>query len=122
MFIVAIIGLFGNFISAWLLFKDSKDSLNIRSAYLHILSDGLSSVGVLIAGLIIMFYHVYVLDTILTIGIAIYILIESYSMLRETIDILMEGTPEDLDISKVVSTINELDGCKKYSPYSHLEN
>lgn len=112
MFVVAIIGLFGNFISAWLLFKDSKGNLNIRSVYLHILSDGLSSVGVLIAGIVIMYFHVYILDTILTIGIAIYILAESYSMLRETIDILMEGTPEDVDIAKIVSTINTLDGVR----------
>ena len=112
MFVVAIIGFFGNFISAWLLFKGSKDSLNIRSAYLHILSDGLSSVGVLVAGLLIMYFHIYVLDTILTIGIAIYILVESYSMLRETIDILMEGTPENVDIGKVVQHINTLDGVK----------
>lgn len=112
MFIVAIIGLLGNFISAGLLFRDSKKNLNMRSAYLHILSDGLSSIGVLIAGLVIMFYHVYILDTILTIGIAAYILIESYSMLRETIDILMEGAPEDLDISEVISSTSSLEGVK----------
>lgn len=112
MFVIAIIGLFGNFISAWLLFKDSKGNLNIRSSYLHILSDGLSSVGVLIAGILIMFYHIYILDTILTIVIALYILMESYSMLRETIDILMEGTPREIDINKMVEALNLLEGIK----------
>lgn len=108
MLIIAIIGFVGNFLSAWLLFKGSKDNLNIRSAYLHILSDGLSSVGVIIASLLIMYFHIYILDTLLTIGIAIYILIESYHMLRETISILMEGTPEDIDLEELADDISTL--------------
>ncbi|HKJ31090.1 MAG TPA: cation diffusion facilitator family transporter [Balneolales bacterium] len=108
MLIVAIIGLFGNFISAWLLFKGSKDNINIRSAYLHILSDGLSSIGVIVASLLIMYFHIYILDTILTIGIAIYILIESYGMLKETIGILMESTPEDIDLEELASDISTI--------------
>lgn len=101
MFWVAIVGLFGNFITAALLFKESKDNLNMKSAYIHILSDGLSSVGVIIGGWLIFKYQIYVIDTILTVGIGAYILWHSWHMLRETIDILMESKPDGLDLSEL---------------------
>jgi cobalt-zinc-cadmium efflux system protein len=98
MFVVAIVGLMGNVITAALLFKDSKENLNMKSAYIHILSDALSSVGVIIGGWLILKYQWYIVDTILTIGIGAYILWHSYHMLRETIDILMEAKPEDINL------------------------
>ena len=101
MFWVAIIGLAGNLITAGLLFKDSKENLNLRSAYIHILSDALSSVGVIIGGWLIIQYQWFVVDTILTILIGGYILWHSYHMLRETIDILMEAKPEHLDLENL---------------------
>lgn len=105
MFWVAIIGLLGNFITAALLFKDAKNSLNLKSAYIHILSDGLSSVGVIIGGWLILKYEWFFVDTILTIGIGVYILWHSYHMLRETIDILMQSTPNEIDIPELQSKI-----------------
>jgi len=101
MFVVAIVGLLGNFITAVLLYRDSKENINIKSAYIHILSDGLSSVGVIIAGWLILQYQLYITDTILTLIISGYILWQSYFMLRHTIDILMEGTPADIDLGEV---------------------
>ncbi len=109
MFWVAIVGLLGNFITAALLFKDSKENLNLKSAYIHILSDGLSSVGVIIGGWLILKYEWYVVDTILTIGIGAYILWHSYHMLRETIDILMQSTPSEIDIPDMKDRIEMLD-------------
>ena len=113
MFWVAIVGLFGNFITAALLFRESKNNLNMRSAFIHILSDGLSSVGVIIGGWLILKYQWYIVDTILTVGIGAYILWHSYYMLRETIDILMESTPEDIDLAELqhsMEGINEVCG------------
>lgn len=109
MFWVAIIGLFGNFITAALLFKESKENLNMRSAYIHILSDGLSSVGVIIGGWLIYKYQWYIIDTILTIGIGAYILYHSYHMLRETIDILMQAKPEQLDLKELESRMKSVE-------------
>lgn len=103
MFWVAIVGLIGNFVTAALLWKDSKDDINMRSAFIHILSDGLSSVGVIIGGWLILEYQLYIIDTILTLIIGAYILWHSYYMLRETINILMESKPEDIDISELTS-------------------
>lgn len=98
MLVVATIGLVANFVSAAILFKDARNSLNIRSAFLHILSDGVSSVAVVAGGIVILLYDFHLIDPILTLAISIYLLIHSYRMLRQTIDILMEATPRDVDI------------------------
>lgn len=105
MFWVAIVGLIGNFVTAALLWKDSKNSLNMRSAFIHILSDGLSSVGVIIGGWLILEYQWYIVDTILTMIIGVYILWHSYYMLRETINILMESKPEHLNIKELTEAM-----------------
>ncbi len=113
MFWVAIIGLAGNVITAVLLFKDSKENLNLKSAYIHILSDAFSSVGVIVGGWLIMQYQWYIVDTILTLLIGVYILWHSYHMLRETIDILMESKPDNLDLIKLeekMKSVNEVCG------------
>lgn len=110
MFVVAVIGLLGNFITAGLLFSKSKDNINIRSAYIHILSDGLSSIGVIIGGILILNYQLYIVDTILTLIIGVYILWHSYHMLRTTIDILMESTPGDINLNKVITSMSAVDG------------
>lgn len=110
MFIVAIIGLLGNVITAVLLYRSSKENLNIRSAYIHIMSDAFSSVGVIIAGFLIIQYKVYVIDTILTLIIAGYILWHSYYMLRKTTNILMESTPTNIEIPDVQQAMTEIRG------------
>ena len=108
MLIVAIVGLIGNFATVGLLFKSSKGSLNIKSSFIHMLSDGLSSIGVVIGGFLIIEYHLYIIDTILTILIALYILGHSYHMLRETINILMESTPGDIDIDELIQEVSKI--------------
>ncbi len=110
MFVVAVVGLIGNFVTALLLYRSSQENINIRSAYIHILSDGLSSVGVIIAGYLILQYQLFVVDTILTLLIAGYILWQSYYMLRETIDILMESTPSEIKIPEVTSAMQQVAG------------
>lgn len=113
MFVVAIIGLLGNVITALLLYRSSKENINIRSAYIHIMSDALSSVGVIVAGWLILQYQVYVVDTILTLLIAGYILWQSYYMLRKTIDILMESTPRELELDEVTKAMQQVDGVRE---------
>lgn len=108
MFVVALIGLWGNLVTAILLHPNSKENINIRSAYIHIISDALSSVGVILAGWLILQYQWFIVDTILTILIAGYILIQSYYMLRKTIDILMEGTPADINLDEITRTMQQV--------------
>jgi len=102
MLIITIIGLLSNFASILILLKDAKKNINIKSAFLHLLGDTFSSVGVLIAALCIIFFpNLYFLDPIISIAIALYIIKESFSIFLESINILMQGKPKHLSIKKI---------------------
>ena len=109
MLVVAVIGLAANVATAVLLFRDAKESLNIRSTFLHIITDAVSSVGVVLGGVLILYYQVYLVDPILTLLISLYILYHSYEMLRETVDILMEGVPKNIDLDQLRAEVEALD-------------
>ncbi|MBC7320821.1 cation transporter, partial [bacterium] len=112
MIIVAIIGLIANLISVLILREDSHKSLNVRSAYIHLLSDTLSSVGVVIGGLLIHFYRFYYIDPILTFLIGIYIVRETLTIIGETVEILMQAVPKSIDLKKIKEEIEALDEVK----------
>ncbi len=101
MFIVAGIGLLANLFSVLLLRKSSRGNLNIKSAYLHLIGDTLSSVAVIIGGVLIYFYQIYWVDPVITILIGLYIMKETWHILKKTVDILMQGVPESIDVSQI---------------------
>lgn len=101
MSIVAAVGLIANIIGTILLKRDSKNSLNIRSSYMHLLSDSVSSVVVILGAIAIAYWKVYWIDPVLTLLIGIYIVYESYDILSNAIHILMEGTPPHVDVEKI---------------------
>jgi len=101
MFWVALVGLTGNVLSVYILHSDSKRSLNVKSAYVHLIGDAAASFAVIAGGVLILYYDLFIIDPILTIGIAIYIMYSCYQMLKETISILMEATPEDIDVDSI---------------------
>ena len=106
MLIVTIIGLLGNLFSVFLIFKDSKKNINIKSAFLHLLGDTISSLGVLIVALILMFFkNLYILDPIISILIAIYIIKEAISIFWESINLLMQGIPKGLNTDKIIKRL-----------------
>lgn len=109
MLIVAVIGLAANVIGMILLRKDSGESMNIRSSYLHLLTDTISSVAVILGGLAIYYFDVYWIDPLLTVIIGVYILKESYSIVIDSVHVLMEGAPKEINIDEVVESISELD-------------
>ncbi|WP_251545539.1 cation diffusion facilitator family transporter [Limosilactobacillus caecicola] len=109
MLIVAVIGLIANLVSAALLHAGSHDSLNIKATYLHVLSDSLSSVAVIIGAIILMFVDVTWLDPLLTIAVAIYIAYEAWPIIRKTIEILMQSAPQ-LDYPAIEKDILAIDG------------
>ncbi|MCX8093686.1 MAG: cation diffusion facilitator family transporter, partial [Candidatus Goldbacteria bacterium] len=80
MLLIAFIGLIGNGLSVLLLFKNSKENINIKSAFLHLLGDTISSITVIIIAIILLFKPIYILDTILSILISVYIIKESFSI------------------------------------------
>lgn len=101
MSIVAAVGLIANIIGTILLKRDSKDSINIRSAYMHLLSDSVSSVAVILGAIAIAVWKISWVDPVLTLLIGIYIVHESYEILSEAIHVLMEGTPPQIDVEKI---------------------
>lgn len=105
---VASIALTANLLAVLLLRRDSKHSINIRSAYVHLSSDALASVAVIISGLAIHFFHFMYLDAITAFLIVAYVLRESYAILKEAVDILMQSTPADIDIDKIKSAVEAL--------------
>jgi len=112
MLIIATIGLSINIVSALILSKPSRLSLNIKGAFLHILSDTFSSFSVIMGGIIISFTKFYLIDTLLGIGISILIFNGSYQLLKEAINILMEGTPKGLKIKDIINEIVKVKGVK----------
>ncbi|NOX77088.1 MAG: cation transporter [Gammaproteobacteria bacterium] len=108
--IVAGIALVVDVGTAVLTYRMSKNSINMRAAFLHNVSDALASVGVIIAGTLILFYEWYWTDTLITLLIAAYVLYQSATLLPQTIHLLMQGTPDNLVIDDVIHTMEQVEG------------
>lgn len=101
MLIVAVIGLLGNGISVILIKEDSHRNINVKSAYLHLMSDTLSSVAVVGGGILMYYYGLYWIDPVLTVLIGIYVMKEGYGIIKESVEILMQSAPEGIDIQVI---------------------
>jgi cobalt-zinc-cadmium efflux system protein len=110
MLIIALVGLIANIITAQLLKKHQQHDLNIHSAFLHVVGDALSSIGVIISGMIMLFTGWIIIDPIISVVICIFLFVGSWRVLRSSIHILFEGTPEGISISEVARAIAEIDG------------
>jgi len=91
-----------------LLKAGSKDNINIRSAYFHLLSDTISSVAVIIGAVFIIFFQIYWIDPVLTILISLYILNETFKIVKEAVDMVMMSSPADIDISEIKKLLEAL--------------
>jgi len=109
---LSLLGILANGYSVLLLKKDAEKNMNMRSAYLHLFTDMMASVAVLIGGLLMKFYEIYWIDSVLTFAIAIYLIIMGYQLLRDSIRVLMLFTPEDIQVKEIVILINKLEGIK----------
>lgn len=108
MIIVAFIGLMANLFSVFLLEKDSHGSLNIRSSYLHLLGDTISSVGVVLGGVAIKLWSITWIDPLVTLLISLYIMKEAWHVVKKTIDILMQSSPP-LDYDSIKKDIEAIE-------------
>ena len=110
--VIAAIGIVLNAVAVYLLHKSSEADLNMRAVYLHFLSDALSSVGVMVGGIVIYYFDAYWIDPALTVLIGLYILKESYEILKESANILMQGTPKTVDIDEIAEELEKMDAIK----------
>ncbi|MBN9387778.1 MAG: cation transporter [Chloroflexi bacterium] len=88
--------------------RASKDDLNVRSAFIHLLGDALSSLGVIIAGLIMWFTGLAIFDPLVSILIGLFILWSSWSIIKEATNVLLEGIPEGLDMVSLMHDLMEI--------------
>lgn len=111
MLYIALLGLIINLIVAFFLLKgDSKENLNIRSALLHVIGDLLGSVGAIIAGVLILLFGWYLADPIASVIVAILIIISGYRVTKDSLHVLMEGKPTNINPKEVISELVSLDG------------
>ena len=107
MFIISVIGLIVNIIVAIIMFKsgDTSHNLNMRGAFIHVLGDLLGSLGAIIASILIYVFNFTIADPIASILVSIIILKSAIGISRSSLNILMEGTPSDVNLDKIMSTI-----------------
>ncbi|MBJ15883.1 MAG: cation transporter [Legionellaceae bacterium] len=111
--IIAIIALIVDIITAMLTYKESKKSMNIKAAFLHNLTDALASVGVVVAGTLILLYNWLWVDAAVTFLISAYVLWQGLREIPKAIHLLMEGAPYDVDIAEIIDGVERLGGVKE---------
>ncbi|HEY5470871.1 MAG TPA: cation diffusion facilitator family transporter [Bacteroidales bacterium] len=109
---LAALGILFNGLSALLIKKDAEDSINMRSAYLHLFTDMMTSIAVLAGGFVIKFLDWYWIDGVLSIGIAIYLVYSSWGIFYEAIRIFMQFTPSHINIEEIAQKVTHLKGVK----------
>jgi cobalt-zinc-cadmium efflux system protein len=110
MMLVASGGLFVNIACAWVLHGDHKDDLNVRGAWLHVMGDALGSVGAIVAGALMSVYGWYTADPLFSILIGLLVVWSSWHLIRESTNVLLEGTPAHINLAAVEDAILETDG------------
>ncbi|MBE7446772.1 MAG: cation transporter [Planctomycetia bacterium] len=117
MFIIALIGLVANIACVYILKgnrhghgHEHEHSLNVRAAFLHMLGDTLSSVGVIIGAGIIYYTNWFIIDPVISVVICVLILIWSYKLVMESVEVLLEATPKGINIENVIDSLKQISG------------
>jgi cobalt-zinc-cadmium efflux system protein len=110
---LALLGIIVNGMSVIFLRKDAEHNINMKSAYLHLLTDMLASVAVLVGGLLMKFYGWFWVDSVMTIAIAIYLIVVGVKLLITSTKMLMLFTPDFIDIKELVREVHKIPGVNK---------
>jgi cobalt-zinc-cadmium efflux system protein len=113
MVLIASVGLVVNLVAVWLLRGSHRANLNIRGVFLHVLSDVLGSIGAIAAGVLIMWTGWHWVDPLTSVLIGLLILVSSFELVRESVDVLMQATPRHIDLAEVQRTLEAVDGVKR---------
>ncbi|WP_105956402.1 cation diffusion facilitator family transporter [Apilactobacillus quenuiae] len=109
MLIVAVVSTVANLVSTIMLNHGSKNNLNVKATYLHLLSDTLASIGIIIGGILIRLFGWNIIDPLVTIIVALYIMSETFPIISKTIKILMQGAPH-VDCYAIQKDLLNIDG------------
>lgn len=112
MLIISIVGLLVNILVAWIMMRgsDTENNLNMRGAYLHVISDMLGSIGAIAAALLMMFFGWGWADPLASVIVAVLVLRSGFFVTKSSLHILMEGTPANVDVNDLVQTIKKVEG------------
>lgn len=110
---MALLGIAVNGISALMLKKDAEHNINMKSAYLHLFTDMLASVAVLVGGLLMKYFGWFWVDSVMTILIAVYLIVVGIDLLKTSTKMLMLFTPEHIDIKEIVREVHKISGAGK---------
>ncbi len=110
---LSILGIVANGLSVILLKNDADKNLNMKSAYLHLMTDMLASVAVLIGGLLMKYLQWFWVDSVLTLAIAIYLIVVGFDLLKESTKMLMLFTPSHININEIVQEVHKIPGTDK---------
>jgi len=110
--IVGAVALGVNLVTAMLIRRGSQGDLNVRSAFVHLMGDVLASLGAVVAGVIIYFTGLNWLDPLVSVFIGLLILWNAWAIVRETVDILLESSPRDVDMSAVLRDMLQVEGVR----------
>ncbi|HEX2262031.1 MAG TPA: cation diffusion facilitator family transporter [Candidatus Binatia bacterium] len=113
MMVVASVGLLVNIVAGAILYGSHHHNLNLRGAFLHIVSDALGSVGAIAAGLIMLFTGWYVADPVISILIGLLILHASWNLVKESLSVLMQSVPKGIRLEEVQKCLEEVEGVSK---------
>jgi cobalt-zinc-cadmium efflux system protein len=110
---LALLGIIVNGFSVLLLKNDAAHNLNMKSAYLHLLTDMMASIAVLVGGLLMLYYQWFWVDSVMTILIAVYLIIVGFDLVKKATKMLMLFTPDHIDIKEIVREIHKIPGAGK---------
>lgn len=110
MMVIASGGLVVNLLSLWILDSGRKESLNIRGAWLHVLTDALGSIGAIAAGLLVWAFAWYWADPAISVAIGVLVIYSSWRLLAESVSVLMENAPRGIDVDEVRLSMSETPG------------
>lgn len=113
MIVIATIGLAVNLVSFVVLRRSQAESLNVRAAVVHVLGDILGSVGAIVAGVVMLAFAWYLADPVVSVGIGVLILYSSWGIVRESADILMQGTPREMHLDEVERCLLGIEGVRQ---------
>ena len=106
---LGILGFLANGLSVIILHHNKEENLNIKAAYLHLIGDALTSVAVVAGAVFIWLFDVYWIDPLVTVLISVYIFVHTFKILKESVGILMQFAPTEIDQNKVISILQEID-------------
>jgi len=109
---VAGIALVIDLVTAFIVYRGTHNSINMKAAFLHNVSDALASVGVIVAGILILLYDLYIADLVITLIIAGYVIWQGITLMPRTVRLLMGAVPDDVEFERIVKVLEEQDGVR----------